>query len=106
MIKPYSPSDVYKESINKKIANIPDFVIEAVNEILALKYEGDEISFNQDEVIEEIQKRVDIERHEIFHNKYLDFEEVFRKEGWEVSYHKGAYYETFTPYFIFKANSK
>lgn len=106
MIKPFNPSEVAKESIDKKISNIPDFVIGAVNNLLALKYKDGTATFDQNEIIEEIQKSQDLERHEIYERKYLDFEEVFRKEGWNVTYHKGAYYEDWTPYFVFKANSK
>lgn len=106
MSKPFSPQDVAKESIDKKISNIPDFVIDAVNELLAIKYVAGEAVFDQNEVIKEIQKRMDIERHDIYSRKYLDFEEVFRKEGWEVTYHQGAYFEDWTPYFVFKVNSK
>lgn len=106
MTKPFSPSEAAKESIDKKIVNIPDFVIAAVNNLLALKYKDGEVSFTQDEIIEEIQKSQDLERHEIYAREYLDFEEVFRKEGWNVTYYKGAYYEDWTPYFVFKVNSK
>jgi hypothetical protein len=101
-MKPFSPNDIAKESIDRKIANIPDFVIEVVNDLLAETFKDGKAQFNQNEVIERIQLKKNLDRQDIFNNKYLDFEECFRKEGWIVKYHKGAYYEDWTPYFTFE----
>ena len=104
--KPFSPDDALIKSVELKIANIPDFVIDAVNELLARNFINGTATFNQDDVIVAIQKRQDIERHIIFNKKYLDFEDLFREQGWDVTYHKGAYYETWTPFFVFKSKTK
>lgn len=104
-VKPISPSDV----VVKKKEILPDFVIEAFNEVIAKNYSGGSSKFKQEEVITLIMSKMpqdgDISnrsfRHEIFENRWLDVEDIYKKAGWRVVYDKPAYNETYPPTFTF-----
>ena len=104
MVKPIKPSEVVKE------VNIPDFIIEAVNKLIKEKWNGFEAKIYQDDILEIVavrQKDPDAEddgrptREEVFKNHWLDIEDLYRKQGWNVVYDKPAYCETYKAYFIF-----
>ena len=46
--------------------------------------------------------RSNYSRKEIFDNHLLDFEDVYRDQGWSVMYDSPAYCESYDPYFLFK----
>jgi hypothetical protein len=97
-VKPFSPSDAKKAKLN----NIPKEVIESFNELLAEKIDNYGFAtLKQNEVIKRIQSKLSISSRDIFDKNYLDIEDIYRAEGWKVEYEKGAYYETFEPYFTF-----
>lgn len=104
MIKPLSPD----EADEAKAAAIPDFVIEAINGILATGKRN----FTQDEAILAIQKAYSIEngrkppRDRVFKEGWLDFEPIFRKAGWRVVYDKPGYCEDYAANFTFSKGSK
>lgn len=99
-VKPFSP-DQAKEA---KIHTIPDPVIEAVNELLAENY-GTYINLKQDKVIKRIlSKMPNVTKHHLFDNNWLDFEPVYRKEGWEVEYDKSGHNESYEATWTFKRN--
>ena len=103
MIQPIKPSEVVKE------VNIPDFIIEAVNKLIKEKWDGSEAKIYQDDILEIVavyQKDPDANdgrptREEVFKNHWLDFEDLYRKQGWKVVYDKPAYCETYKAYFVF-----
>jgi hypothetical protein len=109
-VKPISTNDATLASAKKEL--LPDFVIEAFNEMIASRYLNGSAKFKQDEVMEIILQRGNdikdlqgdphIKRHNIFDNHWLDVEEVYRQEGWKVEYDKPAYCETFDAYFVFR----
>lgn len=96
MTKPLSPQEAEK-GIG---TNIPDFVIEAVNTLLLQR----KTTFTQDEIIEGIREAsgYKVTRKEIFDKGYLYFEYIFRNAGWDVTYDKPGYNETYPPTFTFK----
>lgn len=105
-VKPIKPED-----IKPKKPEIPDFVIEAFNELIQEKWNEKKGSakIKQEEAIEKITEKCSkdgecgIERHEIFDNHYLDVEDLYRENGWDVKYFKQPYYETKEDhFFIFK----
>lgn len=98
-IKPITPSEI----IENLEEILPPVVIQAVNYLLTKEYRGGEAKILQDEIITEI-IRLDgsYTRDQIFSEKMLDFEEIYRKNGWSVLYDKPAYNETFAANFIFK----
>lgn len=109
MVKPLSPTDIvaHKEKV------FPYQVIDAVNNLLAAKFvdKYSVVHLNQDDVITEILRLfgedtyngLTVERSTIFANGWLNFEEIFRKAGWEVKYDKPAYNEFYSPFFTFEA---
>jgi hypothetical protein len=103
MTKPILPDEIPEE----KKKQLPPEIIEAFNFLIAQNYNSDSRCANvsQPDVIDEIHKRLQIERQEIFNRKYLDVEDIYRKEGWLVSYDKPVYYESYNAYFLFKTPS-
>jgi hypothetical protein len=57
---------------------------------------------SQDDVIKRIMQLGDFERNTIFNEGYLDVEPLFEQYGWEVTYDKPAYNESYKAFFIFK----
>lgn len=100
-MKPITPAE-----LKTKLKDIiPDFVIEAVNNLLHEKYRssGGEIHIKQQEVVDEIMRlNTKINRDKIFDKGYLDFEELFEEYGWKVEYDKPGYNETYEAFFTFK----
>lgn len=102
VVKPFTPADVVE---NKKHC-IPDEVIEAVNELLTEKYVNDSrtITIKQKEIVERVlEKMPHLDRDELFSKHYMDFEPVFRENGWDVYYDSPAYCESYDAYFKFTA---
>ena len=105
MAKVYSPEDVLK----KRVETIPDYVIDAFNDLLTENYHEDETIIEQEDVIRKIWEYStddELTRKTIFKKHYLDIENLYRNNGWEVEYEKPAFDERFDPYFIFKPKKK
>lgn len=97
--KPISPKDV-------PARNIPDEVISAFNDAIADHWNGRCSQFDQKEVVERIIKKfqgngTEITREILFKLRYLDVEEIFRRNGWRVEYDKPAFNETYEAFFKF-----
>jgi hypothetical protein len=98
-VKPISPSDII-ENLDKII---PPVVIQAVNNLLKKEFRGSSATILQDDIVSEIM-RLDgsYTRDMIFDSKILDFETLYRKNGWSVEYDKPGHNESYKPKFIFK----
>lgn len=101
VVKPFTPADVVA---NKKHC-IPNEVIEAVNELLAENYhDGGSITLKQDKIMERVlEKMPHLTRDMVYSQHYMDFEPVFRENGWDVYYDSPAYCESYDAYFKFTA---
>lgn len=97
-IKPISPNEIMD---NLKTI-IPSVVIQAVNNLLKLKYRGNDVSIKQKDIMEEI-LRLDesMTSNVIYDNRYMDFESIYRENGWNVVYDKPGYGENYDAYFKF-----
>jgi len=94
MIKPISPNEI--------TPLIPDFVINVVNRLLQKKWNGTSAIILQETIINEIiNDQPNISREEIFDNGWLNFEDIYRKVGWDVEYDKPGYCESYKAYFKF-----
>ena len=105
MAKVYSPEDVLK----KRVETIPDYVIDAFNDLLTENYQEDETIIEQEDIIRKILEYStddELTRETIFKKHYLDIENLYRNNGWEVDYEKPAFDELFEPFFIFKPKKK
>lgn len=102
--KPLSPSD-----IDSNLENIiPEFVIQAVNNLLKKEYRnGQPVVLQQDEIIAEIRRvNAKTKRSTIFDQHWLDFESIFQKSGWKVEYDKPGYNESYPATFTFTPKRK
>ena len=102
MANVYSPEDVLK----KRVETIPDYVIDAFNALLTENYQEDETIIEQEDVIRKIlEYSTDdgLTRETIFKKHYLDIENLYRNNGWEVDYKKPMFNECFKAYFVFKS---
>lgn len=102
-IKPLSPSEILVEQKN----SIPDFVIESVNALLKQHVSMGHATIRQDDIIAEIIKHYpSTSRQMIFNNGWLNFESLYEDAGWEVSYDRPGYNETYAATFDFKDKRK
>ena len=99
-VEPIKPSQVVK----KKKDVIPDYVIESFNELIVKHFDGSSSIIKQDEVVSLILSKMPegSKQQDIFNNKWLNVEDVFRKAGWEIDYDKPGYNETYPATFEFK----
>ncbi|HEU5114533.1 MAG TPA: hypothetical protein VFT82_02075 [Candidatus Paceibacterota bacterium] len=95
-VLPLKPKDV----VDKKAEDIPPEVIEAFNEMIAKEWDGGSARVVQKDVIKKIVEK-GISRDEIFKNNWLDVEEIYRKNGWDVEYDKPGYCENYDAFFVF-----
>ena len=98
MVEPISPSDVKKF--------IPDFIIETVNKLIVEKWDGDKAIILQDDIMDIVSSNyTNINKHsrrEVFDKVWLDFEQLYRKKGWDVEYDGPRYNGFYKARFIFK----
>jgi hypothetical protein len=108
-ILPLKPTDIIKEkerSFNPK-------VIEAVNLLLVEKYNGYSCTILQKDIIAKYieicgitEEKRDEEVEKLFDKNQLDFEKIYQKYGWIVSYDKPGYNESYEASFEFKPKNK
>ena len=99
-----------EEAEKAKISSIPDYVFQAFNELLAENFVGNVGTIiYQHEVLKRIiylypsiiENDKDSIVNSLFVNHWLDVEKIYEEAGWEVTFHKPAYYEDFDPYYNF-----
>jgi hypothetical protein len=128
-VKPVTP----KQVLDLKYTVIPDFVVEVFNEMLIKELSGKYATLSQKEVVKAILDRMEADyqpimsghsngdsfstfaddessdtrrrrnRDKIFKGNWLDIEPIFRKAGWEVSYDRPGFNETYEPTWKFSA---
>ena len=99
-VGPITPQEILDDLQNI----IPSFVFEAINNLLKKKFRGDSVIIKQKEIISEIMKlEKGYTSQDIYDNKWMDFEKVYRDNGWNVSYDKPAYNENYDAYFKFSS---
>lgn len=99
-VQPISPKDVKRE--------IPDFIFEAVNQLIQQKWDGEKANVLQDEILDLVSSDDDDDsrprRSVIFDNHWLDIEDDYRKAGWHVEYDQPAHCENYDAFFTFSIN--
>jgi hypothetical protein len=107
--KPLTIQEVRKKSKALKQIEIPDFIIDSVNELLVENYKYKEedgcIHITQEDLVDRIKsKKSQLTETSILHKNYLNFENIFEKAGWEITY---VNYHAYVPtYFEFKLKKK
>lgn len=96
MSKPLSPSEAF--DLKQKV--IPDKVIDIINEMILENFNGGVAILQQAELSRRIKAGLGD-----FHQRWLDFEDVYRKQGWKVTYDKPGYNETYPAVFRFTLDS-
>lgn len=99
MIKPITPED----AANGLGAIFPEYVITAINGLLARNVRR----FTQNQAISAIisaadAQGIELTREEIFKQKLLDFEPIYRGAGWKVLFDKPGYNESYEANFTFE----
>ena len=94
MSKPISPDDVQ--------LTIPDWIIEAVNDLIKENWDGRRSVVVQSAILVKVSSRMD--EKEVLARHFLDIESLYREAGWVVEYHKPDYNasNTYPPYFEFR----
>ena len=80
--------------------NIPDVVLETVNDYLKARGSMDRIVLTQNELLTLLEGK-GVNRREAFEKGWLNFEEVYRAAGWDVEYDKPGYNESSSAFFTF-----
>lgn len=102
-MKPFTPD----EAVASKLSSIPDAVIETVNKLLSMRYSnGGRASFRISEIVgpalEQMQAQgIKVSKDDFFSKKWLDFEDVYRKQGWKVVYDNPGCCEDYEGYWEF-----
>jgi hypothetical protein len=102
-VKPISPEEI----IDKLEDIIHPAIIQAVNKLLKSKFRGGYVTIKQKDIVEEAMK-IDstLLRKDIFENHWMDFEKVYKKYGWIVTYDRPGYNESYEPSYEFKPKEK
>jgi uncharacterized membrane-anchored protein len=99
MAKPITPEDAEKQ----RILAIPDFVIEAMNELLVQKLHDNHATIYIEEIIEKALERAPfgVTREDLFKQRMLDIENTYRNAGWKVVFDKPGFNESYEANFKF-----
>jgi len=89
--RPIAPSDISE--------NIPGVVFDAFNELITKNYTNGRARLIQKDVVKLIKENLGDE--EQFNYDWLNIEDAYREEGWEVKYDKPAYCEFYDASFCF-----
>ncbi len=104
-VKPITPA----EARQKQVDQIPDFVFEAFNELIARGIgSSNSVRFKQDDVVNLVLTKAPegTTYQTLLDNKWLDVERAYRKAGWKVTYDGPGYNESYSATFTFAVNSK
>ena len=83
--------------------DVPDFVIEAVNELINKHWRDGGFSIKQSVIVTALlAKHGNVTREQVFEQKWLDFEQAFMQRGWRVRHSKGTWGEANSAYFHFE----
>ena len=99
MTKPITPQEVAK----LQAECLPVFVLQTWNELIARNFKNGRSEVSQNEAVVALMDAHPgpLNRAAVFTNNWLEIEEVFRQSGWDVTYDKPGYNETYEAKFIF-----
>lgn len=96
-IKPISPKLVAK----MKEEVIPEKVIEIFNRHIARDYSNNRAIVYQGPIVAAIMTAIDCDRDHVYDSGWLNIEEMYREQGWSVTYSKPGYDESGDAYWEF-----
>ena len=99
-MKPLTPKEVLDNP------EIPNYVIEAINDLLRQKYRGKPCVITQQLIVKRIMDKAPegVTKATLVDNGYMDFEPLYKKFGWDVVYDKPGYCESGSAKFTFSEN--
>lgn len=100
-IKPIAPNEL----VENLAMVFPDWVIQGINNAIQKEFRGTyPITILEKDIVESILLVApeNTTRVELYNNKYIDFEPLYRQWGWNVTYDKPAWNEDYKPSFEFK----
>ncbi len=100
-MKPITPQEVAQQ----KLSNIPEFVIEIFNELIAENFSGRSSVVLQNDVVKRVQKKLDEDSRNagyLMNYTWLNVEEIYEEVGWKVTYDQPGYNESYDATFTFK----
>jgi hypothetical protein len=98
MIDPIRP----EEAAGRKLEQIPDGVIDAFNYLIVMYLNGDSATFTQADVVTLLGARgIITHEQEAYERHLLDVEPIYRESGWDVTYDKPGWNETYPATFTF-----
>lgn len=98
MVQAISPDDI---AVAKAF---PDFVLEEWNKLIAVKFTAGSARITQEEAMQALLPHTQAgNRREVFDSGWLDIEEIYREQGWKVTFDKPGYNEDYDANFTFKA---
>ena len=105
MSKPITPQEV----VGKRISEMPEFVFDVFNELIAEAWNGYSAELQQDDVVTRIVAAAEAAgiknaRRLCFDRHWLDVEPSYRKAGWIVVYDKPGYNEPGEGMWSFRKN--
>lgn len=98
MVKAIRPVEV----ASTKAGLLPDGVIEVWNALIAKNFSNGKATVLQNEAVAALMEKMSVDRQYVFEMKWLDIEDVYRDQGWDVVYDKPAYCETYEANFTFR----
>lgn len=102
MTDPIRPEDIAA----RKAVVLPAEVIEVFNDLIALAYAGRSATVTQEDAVNEIATRLSISRTAVFDRNLLDIELVYQAAGWDVTYDKPGFNESYPAAFTFARRSR
>ena len=99
-MEPITPQEVNKQ----KHKYLPEYVIQAFNELIAEKFFSGEARIKQEEAVSRILALCPDEKMTssiLFERHYLDVEDIYRDQGWKVMFDQPGYNESGTSVFKF-----
>lgn len=100
-VLPIKPKDVQR--LKKSQTEIPNDIIQCFNEMIVAKWDGHKSHIKQNDMIEYIlDHTTNYTRRGLFDNHYLDVEEFFSDNGWDVVYDKPGFNELYDAFWVFK----
>lgn len=122
IIEPITPDEAKKRKEENWKQNLPAPVLEAINDCIVKNMEPHSFVIDQNEMMKAILDRLAegrkeyagdesnmpwyyaATRQQVYDNKWLDFEPLYRKVGWKVEYYKPDFNEAGPAFWRFFSN--
>lgn len=90
-----------KEIEQLRLSQIPEPVFDVVNSLLVKAGNTFRKVIYQDDVVAALEAR-GFPRQDLFKNNWLDFENFYEVNGWDVTYDKPGYNESYRAHWVFE----